>query len=214
MPEMYPVHLNLKDRLCLVVGGGIIGARKAIGLKAAGAKVRVVSLEFCDSLRSCSNELELIEAAYCSEHLDGAFLAVTATDNRQVNAAVVCDAQDRRILVNCADNQQDGDFIVPASLHRGDLCISVSTGSASPGLSKRIKRDLELQFGDEFADYVKILGEMRDLLKAASKPEQSSIESAMAALLDSQVSLLSLLRSDGYLAARHAALQLIERLPE
>ena len=141
MPKLYPVHLILTGRLCLVVGGGIIGARKALGLLAAGARVRVVSLDFCDGLRSCSHELELIEAAYCSEHMDDVFLAVAATDSRQVNAAVVSDARDRRIPVNCADNQQDGDFIVPASIRRGDLCISVSTGSASPGLSMRIKHD-------------------------------------------------------------------------
>ena len=47
---MYPILIELTGRLCVVVGGGKIGERRAIGLAEEGATVRIVSPSITDRL--------------------------------------------------------------------------------------------------------------------------------------------------------------------
>jgi len=52
-------------------------------------------------------------------------------------------------------------FIVPAVISQGDLTIAVSTGGASPALARRIRENLEKQFGPEYGMMTKLMGELR-----------------------------------------------------
>jgi precorrin-2 dehydrogenase/sirohydrochlorin ferrochelatase len=49
-----------------------------------------------------------------------------------------------------------------ATLRRGELLLAVTTGGAGPALSARLKRELEAQFGPEWAAYVSLLREVRE----------------------------------------------------
>src|SRR5689334_10910631 len=120
--------LDMTDRTAVIVGGGTVAARKARGLLEAGAKVRCVSPVFSPEI---PGNVERIAEGYASRHLDGAFLVFAATDNREVNNAVVRDAQARGLLVNRADAEEGrpGNFVVPASHRAGNLVLSVSGGS-------------------------------------------------------------------------------------
>ena len=160
MPRYYPVNLDVRDKTCLVVGGGEVALRKVRILRDAGARVVVVAPDIRAKLKALGG-VELRERPFRDIDLHGAFLVVAATDDPVTNRAVGRDAADFGCLVNVVDCPALSNFIVPATLRRGDLAISISTGGASPTLAREIRRRLEPQFGEEYADFVDVLAEVR-----------------------------------------------------
>jgi len=163
--DYYPIFLDVKDRCCLVAGGGGVGTRKAIGLARAGARVTVVSLGFSDELSNTPvSAITLKKKKFEDSDLDGMSLAFAATDNMQLNAGIRQAAQKKNILCNIADGQDKGDFILPAVVDRGDLLFAVSTCGASPALSKCLRMEIEARFGPEYGILAALLGRIRAIL--------------------------------------------------
>ena len=160
MPGHYPVNLNITDRLCLVVGGGEVALRKVRSLLEAGADVVVVAPDVHKLLKA-DDRVEVRLRAFRDVDLHGMFVVVVATDDPVTNRTVARDAMDMGCLVNVVDCPALSNFIVPALCRRGDLAISVSTGGASPSLARRIREKLEEQFGEEYAEFVSVLGDLR-----------------------------------------------------
>ena len=75
-------------------------------------------------------------------------MAIAATDDTDVNIAVYDDAERRAMLVNVVDVPPLCNFILPAIVRTGPLAIAISTAGASPALAKRMKREIEGQFGE------------------------------------------------------------------
>lgn len=171
---LYPVALQVSGRLCLVVGGGAVGARKAAALADAGAEVRVVSPTLCADAMILVNDgrAKHIAEPFSGAHLGGVFLVIAATDNPAVNAEVARAAKERGLLVNMAapgdgSDADSGDFATMATVRRGDLLLAVTTGGAGPSLSAKIRRELSATFGEEWEPTVALLSEMRTLAKEA-----------------------------------------------
>jgi len=163
--DYYPIFLDVKDRRCLVVGGGAVGTRKAFGLARSGARVVVVSLGFSDELSNTPfSDITLKEKEFEDSDLDGMSLAFAATDNMQLNAGIRQAAQQKNILCNIADGRDKGDFILPAVVDRGDLLFAVSTCGASPALSRCLRMALEVRFGPEYGILAALLGRIRAIL--------------------------------------------------
>jgi len=172
MNRYYPIFLSLAGRECLVVGGGPVACRKAESLVAVGADVRVVSPEFCDDLTQLRG-VHLVQRAFEDEDTDGAALVFAATDDAEANRQVARAARLSGALVNVVDTPAECDFIVPSSLVRGSLTVSVCTGSASPALSRRLREELEEQFPESYADFVALLGDLRQqLLRDVRNPRR------------------------------------------
>ena len=143
--DLYPIHLNLQSRRCLVVGGGAVAARKVAGLRAAGADVLLVAPAAVPALQAMAERGEIAwrREPYGTGHLTGVFLVMACTDNREVNAAVTREASERGLLVLCADDPGAGSFVSPATVRRGDLLLTVSTGGAGPTLAAVLRERLE-----------------------------------------------------------------------
>src|SRR5438874_10180418 len=140
----YPLMLDVSDRLVVIVGGGGVAARKARGiLDAGGRRVRVVAPDFAPELPA---GVERVRERYHPECLEGAGLVFAATDVPEVNDAVVRDARARGVLVCRADGNdaEPGDFATPAHLHRGEVTLAVSAGSAA--LAVRVRDALAAHF--------------------------------------------------------------------
>ena len=129
-----------------------MASRKVGKLLQAGAEVIVISPEVLTELAGM--DVEILHRPYEYGDLRGANLAFTATDSREVNAAVAREAEERGVPINVADRPSEGDFSVPSTLRRGGLQVAISTGGASPMLARRIRGELEEAFGPEWAGVV------------------------------------------------------------
>jgi precorrin-2 dehydrogenase / sirohydrochlorin ferrochelatase len=164
--KYYPVFLCVKDRQCLVVGGGRVGARKAATLVSAGARVTVVSTEFCDRLAAMP-DIRQKKKAFHPRDLEGMFLVFAATNDAGLNQQILARARATRVLCNGPDSPDDGDFILPAVMNQGDLICAVSTCGASPALAKKIREDLAQAYGPEYATFLVLMKAIREKLLAS-----------------------------------------------
>ncbi len=132
--------LDLRGKAGLVVGGGEVGARKAETLMRSGLQVTVVAPDLCGRLAQWRDAGALRHLARRFEpgDLDGVEIAIAATDDAAVNAAVGEGARARRIPVDVADDPSASTFIMPAVVDRSPVQIAISTGGASPVLARRL----------------------------------------------------------------------------
>lgn len=156
---MFPLLLDVRSRLSLVVGAGPVGVRKAKAVAAAGGAVRLIDPNPRTERPDSPLVPRLVEA-YAPHHLDGVSL-VFACATPPVNAAVVADAKERGVWACDATDPTRGDFTLPSVVRRGGLTLAVSTGGAAPRLARRIADQLADQYDDTFGDWVRILGEVR-----------------------------------------------------
>ncbi len=165
---LYPVCLDITDKLCVVVGGGSVALRKVNGLLKAGARVRVISPELVDPLAglAAGGEIQWIRRGFAAGDLGDAFLAFAATDQPEVQKAVAAEAAERERLVNVIDDPARCTFQVPAVVRRGDLLLAVSTSGTSPALAAVIRQELEDRYGEEYAVLLRLMAEIRQYLLA------------------------------------------------
>jgi precorrin-2 dehydrogenase / sirohydrochlorin ferrochelatase len=170
----YPICLDIKDRLCLVVGGGQVGTRKVRTLLDCGARVTVVSPEGTPELAALADQGRVAweRRDYQSADQAGAFLVIGATDLEALNSRIHQEAEAAGRLCNIADQPERCNFVLPAIIQQGDLMIAVSTSGKSPAFAKHLRRLLEAQFGPEYAIFLDLMGAVRQrLLAQAHAPE-------------------------------------------
>ncbi len=179
-----PIHLEMEGRRAVVVGGGEVALRKCRSLMEAGARVAVVAPALHPELAALRDNGALAhhDRPYRTGDLDGAFIAFAAADDPAVNGTVAKDAREAGILVTVADAPLSGSFISPSRVLRGDLVITVSTGGRCPALSRRIRQELERQFGPEYARTVQLLGSIREklLTQRGDRPYNKQILNSLA----------------------------------
>jgi len=172
--KYYPVNLDVSGQRCLVVGGGSVGTRKVKTLLDCRADVTVVSPEVTGALRSLADagKLRLEEREYQASDLDGMFLVIGTTNDEALNRKIYTDAQQQNKLCNIADSPASCNFILPSIVHRGDLVLAISTSGSSPAFAKKLRKDLEKQFGDEYSVFLQLMRAIREtLLKETHDPE-------------------------------------------
>jgi precorrin-2 dehydrogenase/sirohydrochlorin ferrochelatase len=159
----YPILLDLRERPCLVVGGGAVAERKAISLFDAAADLTVVSPTLTPALETLAhkNKITYRRKPFDEHDLTGMYLAIAATDDPAVNSAVATACRHKGILVNVAAPPEESTFIVPSVVERGDLLLAVSTCGSSPALSKQVRQDLERTYGPEYAVFLEKLSLLR-----------------------------------------------------
>lgn len=161
----YPAFLDLKDRLCVVIGGGMVALRKVETLLACGARVRVVSPAVVPEILALG-DLDVRKKPYETADIKGAALIIAATDDEDTNQKVSRDAASRHIFCNVVDQPERCSFIVPAVVESGPIKIAISTGGVSPALSKRLRMDIGGFIGEEYAVLAEILGRLRPIVLA------------------------------------------------
>lgn len=163
MERLFPMFVKLSNRRVLVVGAGAVGEAKLCSLLDTGAHIRVVALQASPTVRKWAGAgaIELQERAFVPADLDGITLVVAATSSREVNEVISAEARRREVLCNVVDVPELCDFFYPAVVRRGELQIAISTSGQSPLLAQRIRKQLEQQFGPEYAAWVAELGKIR-----------------------------------------------------
>ncbi|MDB9822885.1 bifunctional precorrin-2 dehydrogenase/sirohydrochlorin ferrochelatase [Deltaproteobacteria bacterium] len=175
----YPILVDLKGKKAVVVGGGIVAQRKIEALLECGADVYVISPALTPELQKHLEEekITLQGREFSRDYIQGAFLVIAATDDPELNHRVSEFAREKGVLVNAVDQPSDCDFIVPSVIRRGDLLIAASTSGKSPAMAKRIREKLSSQFGNEYADFLVLMGRIRKdvLSRGLSQDENSRI---------------------------------------
>jgi uroporphyrin-III C-methyltransferase/precorrin-2 dehydrogenase/sirohydrochlorin ferrochelatase len=145
MGGAYPIQLvGLAGKKVLVAGGGSIAERKIEELLPTGAAIWVVAPELTESLRALLPRLaRFFEREVRLEDLDGAVLAIAATDDRAINRALAEEAARRGIWVNAVDDPTACTFFAPAVVRRGPVTIAIGTDGKSPLLAAQLRRLLE-----------------------------------------------------------------------
>lgn len=173
MKHPYPIMVNLAGQSCLVVGGGAVAERKVRSLLEAGAGVTVISIEFSEGLAELEQHSGVVlyrqtfhPSMITDESLPPYTLIVAATDDADVNKRVYELAAKQGKLVNVVDQPELSSFIQPSVVRRGKLVIAVSTGGASPSAARKIARDLDRDYGEEYAIYLDFLSEVRLLVQS------------------------------------------------
>lgn len=162
MAFQLPVFLDVAGKRCIVVGGGQVARRKVDSLLECGAAVTVISLDVVPTLLALSPvRLNMCQRAYQGDDLEGAFLAIAATNDRAVNARVVADAQARGVLVCTADGGPGSDFHFGAVVRRDDLTVAVSSGGRSPTFSRLLCDEIERALSDDLVGLLTVAAEVR-----------------------------------------------------
>ena len=163
----YPVMLDLEGRVCLVVGGGVVAARKISGLLDAGARVTVVSPVLAPAVLDIARDgrLRWWPREYAEGDVAGFALVMVATADDGVNARVAAEARERSVWVNCADDPAHCDFILPSVLRRGPLTVAVSTGGVSPTVAHMVREELEAVLPPDYAALTEVVADVRRWLR-------------------------------------------------
>ncbi len=167
--DFFPLFLNIRDKSCLVVGGGKIAARKIALLRNAHANVTVVAPEACKELQGMIDESQVnyIHRNFQDADIAGHHLIIAATDNATVNQHVATLAKERHVPVNVIDNPSMGSFITPSIIDRSPIQIAVSTGGASPVLARMLRTRLETLIPSSYGRLGKLVSSFRQPVKEA-----------------------------------------------
>lgn len=180
----YPVNLNLDNMEIIIVGGGKVALRKCMNFLEFGKSVTVLAPDFDSRFLELGNKVDLINDIFKEEYIDKFDIVVAAIDDKEVNEEIACICRKKSKLINVVDSRDLSDFTVSSYVKRGDLLIGISTGGKIPALSAKIRRDLEEIYDESFAEYVDLLGELREKIikKYEDKTERKEVLKALVKL--------------------------------
>ena len=163
----YPMNIELKNVRCVVLGGGHVALRKIKTLLAAEAEIMVIAPEAEEEILALAAEgkISYSRAEYEHGDLHGAKLVILATNDSDVNKTASEEAKALGILVNAPKEPERSDFSVPATLRRGNLLVTVSTGNYAPGLARYIREKLEEDFPEVLGEWLNVVHKLREEMK-------------------------------------------------
>jgi precorrin-2 dehydrogenase len=172
----WPVNLLVRGRRVVVVGGGRVAARKIEPLVELGADVVVVAPRVHGEVEAMADarQVTLHERPFAPADLDDAWLAVTATDDPAVNAAVFRAGEQRRVFVNSADDPANCSFTLMSVVRQADVVVAIGTGGRSPALAAYLKRRLTEELGPEYATLLDLLSEARESMRAQGRSSEDA----------------------------------------
>ncbi|MER2115242.1 MAG: NAD(P)-dependent oxidoreductase [Solibacillus isronensis] len=182
----FPLMINIDYKKVVIVGGGNVARQKVEALLPTNAHITIVSPTVTDRLKIYITEGRAVwkQKRFEPADLDDAALIFAATNDESVNDAVE-EATQHWQLLNRADALGRMDFMNPAVVRRGDFVVTVSTTGASPALTRKVKRDLEGQYDESYAQYVAFLKKARLLI--LKNYEGDAKKAALAQLLETEI---------------------------
>jgi uroporphyrin-III C-methyltransferase/precorrin-2 dehydrogenase/sirohydrochlorin ferrochelatase len=143
--SLFPLFVDIKNKPCLVVGGGKIAARKLKMLCHSGAHVTLVAPHSCDATTALCDQYNVLveQRNFVDSDIHEQRLVIAATDSPTINQHISALAQAQNIFVNVASDFTQGDTVLPSVIDRDPIQIAVTTGGASPVLARLLKSNLE-----------------------------------------------------------------------
>ena len=164
-----PVFLRLRAAPVVVVGGGRVAQRKIELLLRCGAEVTVIAPALREELaaRAAAGEIRHLAEAFQPRHLEGARLAIAATDRKVVNTAVSEAARARALPVNVVDDPALSTFIFPAIIDRSPIVVAVGSAGNAPVLTRWVREQIEAVLPGTLGTLARFIGERRKAVQEA-----------------------------------------------
>jgi precorrin-2 dehydrogenase / sirohydrochlorin ferrochelatase len=183
MNHSYPIMLHLSGKKVIVIGGGKVAERKILSLLESQALITIVSPTLTTNLNNIveSHDIHWLKRTFSPNDVEGAFLVVAATNNKNVNLMVKRSVNEYQ-LISLVDDPEESNFHLPSSFKRGKLTISVSTAGASPLLASEIRKRLEESFDERYEDYLNFLYDARKkiLIKVSDPSKKKELLAIIA----------------------------------
>ncbi|MGO1368714.1 precorrin-2 dehydrogenase/sirohydrochlorin ferrochelatase family protein [Senegalia sp. (in: firmicutes)] len=173
--DFYPIMLNIKNKKIAIIGGGNIAYRKLKKLVDYDANITLIAPNINEEIYKYKDKISIIKDKYKKTYILNSFLVIAATDDKVLNQKISNDCKDENILFNNISDMYS-DFIVPSSIKRGDLTISISTNGKSPSLAKKICLEIEGKYNEEYILRLNLLGDIRELVKEKCDDENKKKE--------------------------------------
>ncbi len=167
--DFLPVFRTLRERRCVVVGGGHIAERKLALLLRAGARVEVVAPTLSDELLrlAAAGHITTRQRAFVDADVDGAALVIAATDAPGVNEQVAAAARRLNVPVNVVDQPEVGNVVMPSIVDRSPVVIAIGTGGNAPVLARMLRAKLESLIPQAYGELASLLGSLRERVRSA-----------------------------------------------
>ena len=163
--KTYPIMLDLRGKLAVVVGGGPVGLRKVRGLREVGALVLLVARQA--AAEAVPEGVKVRMEPYCPEMLAGATLVFACTDQPALNIRIAADARRIGAIVNVADVPGECDFYAASVLRDGDVVLAIGSGGSSPGLAAWLRRRITAHLPQRIGEFAAVLESLRSDIRAA-----------------------------------------------
>lgn len=165
--DYFPIFCQLKDKPCLLVGGGEIAERKARLLMDAGAIISVIAPSFTEQFMQWHTEhkLSCITGVFTADHLSGKWLVIAATDSEQINQQVFQSATEKQIFCNVVDSPEQASFIMPSIIDRSPIVVAISSGGKAPVLARILREKIEQQLPNYLGALAQLAGTLREQIK-------------------------------------------------
>lgn len=167
----FPMFVQLKNKKCLVIGGGRIALRKIEVLKDFEADVTVIAPEMIPQIRQI-DKIRRIFRTFMEKDFKEADLVVAATDDPEVNSEISKICMQQKIPVNAVDQKEDCSFIFPSYVREGEVVAAFSSGGQSPLITQYLKEKIKPDLNEELGQIAQILGSLRSLAKSCIATEQ------------------------------------------
>jgi precorrin-2 dehydrogenase / sirohydrochlorin ferrochelatase len=161
--------LSLAAKPVLVVGGGVIGFRKAQGLLEAGALITAVSPQWAPEWDQLDDRVVRHTRTYQPGEVAGYWLVITATNDPSAQQQVFDDGEQLGVWVNAADDPDRCRFIFPAVHRAGPVIVSVSTSGSAPALAGYLRDRAAEALPPDVASLAQQLRAERDALHAEGR---------------------------------------------
>lgn len=197
-----PIHIDLRDKTVIIVGGGPAAEAKLRTLIKTEARLAVISETPSTEIQRWADEgrVEIVaDAAF-----EAAALIYAATESPDDNLEIAEQARALGIPVNAADQPAGCDFITPALVDRSPVAISIGTEGTSPGLARALKSDLESRLPSDLGETSRTIKGLRDALKQ-DEPDIAKRQALWAKVLGSGLGDYASLDSDAVTARYTAA---------
>jgi len=168
--HLFPIFLKLEELNLLIVGGGNVALEKlnAVLSNSPKTNIRLVASEISDTIKTLAagrTNIELLEQAYQSSHLENIHLVIAAVNNVSLAEQIQKDAHHRNLLVNVADKPSLCDFYLSSVVQKGNLKLAISTNGKSPTMAKRLKETFSEFLPEEIDEVLDNMQQIRNSLK-------------------------------------------------
>lgn len=164
----FPLFVDLKDKIVVVIGGGKVAYRKVLKLLPFEAKVVVIAANICSEIKDLSSiysNLEFKNRKFELNDIKNAFLVISATNDSSLNRSVAQFCKAQNIYINSVDDVENCSFLFPALIKEESLVIGCCTGGKAPSVAAFAGNVIKQSLPKNIGQIVQMAGLLRKELK-------------------------------------------------